>query len=292
MKDFFDYLTCSNADRLWGLFLTVVGRYHAPANELYPSKKHPTGYYFEWETGRVLDEFQLNYISDGSGVLQTVEGDFSINAGTLILIRPGMKHRYKPDYETGWTENYIGFNGELSSHFINQTFGNSNVPVIQIGYQIEILDSFQQIIDLVKEQKPAYHQYASGLILKILGSISRCLKTRDIGNQELEELVNKAKAFMWEKVNENIDLQEFSKNHNISYSLFRKVFKMYTGFAPHQYYLDLKMMRAKELLVATDLSVKLITYHLGYDSVFYFSRLFKKKMGVSPTDLRKKQVGD
>lgn len=92
---------------------------------------------------------------------------------------------------------------------------------------------------------------------------------------------------MWENINNEISLQEFCRKNNIGNSYFRKAFKMYTGLAPHQFYLDLKMMRAKELIVATDMSIKAITYELGLDSIHYFSRLFKKKMGQSPSDLRK-----
>ena len=287
MKDYFDYLTSGTADKQWGIYLTVVGRYHALPNQQYPSQMHPSGYYFEWDNGRVLDEYQLNYVTEGSGIMQTNHGEFPVEAGSLIIVQPGVKHRYKPTESTGWTENYVGLNGKLAAHFIESTFEDLDTPVIHIGHQVEILDSFQKIIDLVTEQKPSYHQVASGLILKALGYISGHQKTQNIGNVEIEGLINKAKAFLWENVNQEADLQQFSKQHNISYSYFRKAFKMYTGLAPHQFFLDLKIMRAKELIVASDKSVKAITYELGFDSIHYFSRLFKKKVGQSPTDLRK-----
>lgn len=88
----------------------------------------------------------------------------------------------------------------------------------------------------------------------------------------------------------NLDLHEFARINLISYSYSRKIFKLYTGIAPHQYYLDLKIMRAKELLISTDKSVKEITYELDFDSIYYFIRFFKTKTHQSPTQYRKKMT--
>ena len=65
------------------------------------------------------------------------------------------------------------------------------------------------------------------------------------------------------------------------------MFKKYTGVPPVQYHLDLKILRAKEMLLSTDKIIKEISYDLGFQSIYYFSRVFKKKLGVSPSEIRK-----
>lgn len=287
MKDFFKYLTSGAGDKQWGIFLTVVGKYTSPPYAMYPSKDHPSGYYFDWESGRVLDEFQLNYITEGHGILQTNESEYRITPGSLILIKPGTKHRYRPDITSGWTEYFMGFNGKIAEHFIQQTFEDPGGPVISCGYQVEIVDSYQKIFDLARSQKPAYHQIASGMILKTLGYVSAYMKTQHLTEPNVDLLVNEAKNYLWETVDTVADLQAFCKKNHISYSYFRKIFKLYTGIAPHQFYLDLKIMRSKEMIVSTDKTIKEITYELGFESIHYFSRLFKKKTGLSPSELRK-----
>ncbi|MAE84514.1 MAG: AraC family transcriptional regulator [Flammeovirgaceae bacterium] len=288
MKDFAKYLNSGPADRQWGIYLTVAGKYQSHQYTAYPSTDHPSGYYFDWENGRILDEFQLNFITEGKGILETNGIEYQLKPGSLMLIQPGMKHRYKPTPEQGWTEMYVGFNGKLAQHFIQQTFDEPlQNPVIHLGHQVDILDSFQKIFDLAIDQKPAYHQVASGLILKTLGQINAHLKSEVVKGEEIESLINDAKAYMWEKVNDQVDFYEFSKQKHVSYSYFRKVFKLYTDIAPHQFYLDLKIMRAKELILSTDKPIKEITYDLGFESIHYFSRLFKKKTGFSPIEIRK-----
>ncbi|MFY0606509.1 MAG: AraC family transcriptional regulator [Cyclobacteriaceae bacterium] len=287
MSDFFRYLTSGPHDKKWGIYLTVSGRYSSLPNAIYPKQEHPSGYYFDWHSGRVLNEYQLNYIAEGRGVFQTESGEYEIPAGTMMIIEPGTKHRYRPNPETGWTEYYIGFDGSLAKHFIDNTFSDlQSQPIHHCSNQLEILDTYQKIQDLVIYQKPGYHQVASGLILKLLGYMTAQLKAKNLEGYEVEKLVNDAKSFIWQNVHENPDLKQFAKDQLVSYSYFRKMFKLYTGIAPHQYSLDLKMMRAKELIVSSDRSVKEITYELGFESIHYFSRLFKKKTGVSPSQFK------
>jgi AraC-like DNA-binding protein len=59
------------------------------------------------------------------------------------------------------------------------------------------------------------------------------------------------------------------------------------GVSPHNYHLELKILRAKEMILTTDKSIKEISFELGFQSIHYFSRLFKNKIGMSPVALRK-----
>nr|WKN34836.1 AraC family transcriptional regulator [Tunicatimonas sp. TK19036] len=288
MKNFFKYLTSSESDKQWGLYLTVSGRYHSLPGAEYPSKAHPTGYYFDWNNGRALDEYQLNYITEGFGYLETSQGLFKIKPGMVMIIHPGVKHRYRPDKKTGWVENYIGFKGNLAPHFLNLAFRDIPSPVLSCGNRVEIIDVYQKIFDLTQIQKPAYQQVASGMILKLVGLLLSIQKQSGIEGKDIEDLITTARAYMWENVDKTADLQAFAKSKNFSYSSFRKLFKQYTGIAPYQYFLDLKIVRAKELIASTDKSVKEMAYELGFDSIHYFSRLFKKKTGVSPSEFRRR----
>jgi transcriptional regulator GlxA family with amidase domain len=92
---------------------------------------------------------------------------------------------------------------------------------------------------------------------------------------------------MRENIEDDIDLRKLAEDNNIGYSYFRKMFKKYTGISPHQYHLELKIMRAKELILSTEKSIKEISFELGFHSIYYFSRLFKKKTGIAPTELRR-----
>lgn len=287
MKDFFKYLTAGDDDKNWGLYLTVAGKSKIEPKSVYPSPKHPTGYYFTWNNGRILTEYQLNYITEGEGIFENKTNTFQIKPGTLLIISPGEWHRYKPLQNTGWIENYIGFNGNLASHFLEQSQLLKGQPILRCPLNEDLIDTYYKIFNLVQEEKIGFQQVASGMIIKLLGFIISLQKERHFSGKIIEQAIQKARFEMRENIEEKINLEELAREYNIGYSYFRKMFKKYVGVSPHHYHLELKIIRAKEMILTTDKSIKEISFELGFQSIHYFSRIFKSKMGVNPVSLRK-----
>lgn len=287
MKDFFKYLTASHDDKEWGVYLNVAGKATIEPYTEYPPKEHPSGYYYTWEKGRILQEFQIIYITEGAGTFENKEGQFDVKPGAIMIIRPGIWHRYRPDAQTGWVENYIGLDGEWTRQLLNKTFFPKEKSIINCGMRTEFIDVFYKIFDLVQKENPGFQQIASGLTIKALGHVVTIQKQGKFSGTEIEKIIQNARFLIRENIEEDIDWQKLADDNNIGYSYFRKMFKKYTGISPHQYQLEMKLFRAKELLLTTDKSIKEISYEMGFQSIYYFSRLFKKKVGINPSELRK-----
>lgn len=287
MNDFFKYTSVNEEDIAWGLFLNVVGKSTTQPNKTYPSPEHPNGYYFQWEKGRILNEYQINYITNGYGTLENNRGTFRVKPGTLMIIRKDEWHRYKPDTDQTWTENYIGFDGAFTDHFLKKNSILKGQSVIYCGIREDLLDTYYKIFDLVKNETPGNQLIASGMVIKLLGYIVAWEKQKDFSGNPIEQFIQESRYHMRKHVDEEIDLEKLAQDKCLSYSYFRKMFKKYTGVSPHQYHLDLKLIRAKELLLTSNMTIKEISYKLGFQSVHYFSRIFKNKMGCPPSDIRK-----
>ena len=286
MEEFSKYLTPGDDDKDWGLYLNVAGKTIIPPGTIYPSKSHPSGYYFTWDIGRILHEYQIVYITDGEGIYEDVNDEYAVLPGSLFIVKPGIWHRYKPDIETGWTEYYAGFNGPVLKKMMANPHLVKMRPVVEIGGREEFIESFNKIFDLVKEEKPGFQQVASGLIIKLLGDLVFIERQTSFLESRIERIIQKACFLIKENIEKEIDFKDFADCNNISYSYFRKSFKSYTGLPLAKYQLDLKILRSKELLLSTDKIIKEICFEVGFDSLFYFSRVFKEKVGVSPTRFR------
>ena len=287
MEEFFKYINPGQEDKDWGLFLNCAGKAEIKPGVIYPPTTHPSGYYFTYENGRSLNEYQINYITDGAGVYENQGGKFKVSPGSMIFTRPGEWHRYKPKKSTGWVEHYVGFSGYIAHQMFGRPWFTQKNSVVEVGNSEEIIDTYYKIFNYVRDEKPGYQQVAAGMIMKLLGFIVSMDKQKDFSGKRVEKIIQNACFTIRENVEAEINFQSFAEDNNIGYSYFRKMFKKYTGVPPVQYHLDLKILRAKEMLLYTDKSIKEISYELGFQSIYYFSRIFKNKLGVSPSEIRK-----
>ena len=287
MEDFFKYLNPSQEDKDWGLYLTCAGKTEIGPDVLYPPGAHPSGYHFTYEQGRILNEYQINYVTNGEGVYENHSGKFKVKPGSLMITKPGRWHRYKPVKGTGWAENYVGFSGHIAHQIFGRPWFTSKNAVVDVGHNEEIIDSYFKIFSYLKEEKPGYQQVASGMIMKMLGFIVSHDKQKDFSGKRVEKIIQNACFSIRENVESEINFQEFAEQNNIGYSYFRKMFKKYTGVPPVQYHLDLKVLRAKEMLLYTDKSIKEISYERGIGQVKWEGTGIWNKLGLSPSEIRK-----
>jgi len=286
MEDYFKYLTHSAEDEAWGLYLTVAGCARVMPGVDYPPPGHPTGYNFNWDKGRVLHEYQVNYITEGEGILELSSGNFPVQEGSVLLIRPDQWHRYRPVKEIGWKEHYLGFNGSFTHQFFNGNGFETEQPVFHIGFQDKVMQSLYDVISLVKDEKSGYQQVCSGLVIHILGLILFLKRNKNFSGGGIESIIQKACLVIRERLNRNLNVEALANELDVGYSLFRKAFRKYTGLSPVQYHLSLRLKQANYLLSSTSMSIKEIAFHLGFCSVYYFSKLFKEKNGITPGEYR------
>jgi len=280
------YLPISDIDRSWGFNIIDIGYAVIPENSSYPSLGHPGTHMFSWETGRILNEFHFVLITQGKGFFESKSVDTkNINTGDGFVLFPGEWHRYKPLKETGWTENWVGFSGQIADIVMNDIFFDKESPIIQKCANMLVMNLFKSMIQLISEEPFGFQRTASGICLQLIAEICNIQKGTGTSNQA-NSLISKAKYLMHKKIDEDIDFHTFCKNHGISYSKFRSDFKLQTGFAPLQYFLLMKIEKAKDLLNNTDLRAKQVAHHLGFKSDHYFSRIFKLKTGLTPQEFR------
>ncbi|MBK5719600.1 helix-turn-helix domain-containing protein [Dysgonomonas sp. Marseille-P4677] len=281
------YLITNERDIEWGLTVNTVGFQHIEPEEVYPPQNHPTRYLFNTDKGRILDEYQLLYITQGQGEFVSAScKSQTISEGKMFLLYPGEWHAYKPDKSTGWNEYWIGFSGKNMDKRIDSNFFSKQKPILNVGLQDELVNMFLQAIVTAKEQKAGFQQFLAGTVDYLLGYAYSYNKSSSFEEMRIVKLINKSKLIITENIYTNISPNELASRLNISYSWFRKIFKQYTGFSPMQYINEMKIQKSKELLTNSDLSNIEIADKLGFDNPNYFCTLFKKKTKVTPMTYR------
>ena len=286
------YLTINPSDQKWGLTTHSVGHQVISENEAYPPQVHPTRYLFNIENGRILNEYQLLYITKGRGMFSSESsGRSQVKEGYMFLLFPGEWHTYRPDPETGWNEYWIGFDGRIMDEWVKDGFFRKESPVFNIGLNEEIIALYKRAIIIAEAQEANYQQALSGIACNLVSMALYLSRNRDFNKSDVASQMNQAKIAVHENISA-ITPEELARITCMSYSKFRKIFKEYTGFAPSQYIQEVRITMAKELLTNTSKSIKQIAIELGYENKDYFFTVFKKVTGSTPITYRRHTQGE
>ncbi len=285
---FFRYFPVSGRDRKWGLFTTTVGESRIAPHSAYPPGGHPKKFAFDWRHGRILDSFALVYISSGRGKFES-KPKFSavIEPGDVFLLFPGAWHRYTPDRETGWHEHWIGFDGDLARRWQKHKFISAQNPVLKINAEDTMLATFSHVMQSVRANRPALQQVLAGATASLLGLYYSAQQSPPACGTQDSNAVELAIARIQNDFARALDMKLLAQELGVGYSWFRSNFTTHTGLSPHQYLLELRLVRARNLLTETELSIKEIAVQTGFEDEHYFSRLFRQKLNLTPSQWRR-----
>jgi AraC-like DNA-binding protein len=238
--------------------------------------------------GRVLEEgYVIQLITKGRGVFASEPSNFETFEGeTLILSRPGVWQAFGPQPGTAMDHTYVHFSGQLPSVLLEELNGQGR-DIISMKVSRLYRRTFSNICRLVqlKSRKEVHqaHALTYELIIETISLFHHQLpaSSRPIIDEFMTYLSKQLHAL-------ELDLEGFLKPRDFTRAKFCRLLKQESGSTPHQLWLDYKIGEAQSLLIRSELSVKEIAKAMGFQDEFYFSRLFKKKQGVSPTQYRQK----
>ena len=283
------YLLASERDLLWGLTVTTIGYEEIAHGDPYPTRGHADGYYFDLQKGRILPEYQLLYITEGEGIFHSkTVPEAKLKEGDFFLLFPGEWHSYHPTGLRGWKKYWIGFRGQNMDDRVRAGFLSPTKPIYHVGFSDTIVRLYKNAFDSAIAEEAYTQQVMAGIVNLLIGLMYSKernieLKTR---NQTHVDLINRARLRIREELESSLTIQQVAEDLGMSYSNFRKLFKEHTGLSPATYQQDLRLLRAKELLTTTDMSIKEIAYKLNFESPDYFSAKFKIKTGRKPSEMR------
>ena len=249
----------------------------------YPKAK---GHYTYRKKG--LAENFLFYCVDGHGWFKIGDKKYEVGPNEFFILPQLTEHAYGSHDENPWSIYWVHFGGDMLPHFnAMQTVQDNYKPVhIKAGNDISVLFS--------KMYKTLELGYSIDNLMFANMCLSHFLSLFIFNEKHYSGVISTAKPdsvdstilYMQERIDDNITLHELSNRCNYSASRFSSLFRQKTGYSPIDYFIQMKMQKACQLLDFTDKSIKDIAISMGFDDPYYFSKRFTKVMGMSPTKYR------
>jgi AraC-like DNA-binding protein len=287
VRDEFRHLVVTPRDRQWGLYVTAAGMQFVPPNARFRPTGHSPAHDYLWQHGRVLHEYAIVYVIRGEGEFEAkLTGRKAVGPGCVIRLFPDVWHRYRPVEEVGWDTYWVTFQGDYADRMLRSGFLSPNEPVVDAGLDELILRPFTNLLDRVRSQPLGLQALVAADTLAIIAGIGSVVE-RWQTKSHVQEAIRQATLTI-EAADDVPSVEDLAADSGLSRSHFYQVFKDCTGVSPYQYHLQLRIRRATELLRGSALSVKQIAAILKFNSAYQFSKTFKKKTGVSPSQCRRR----
>ena len=270
-------------------YIQAVGYQKVLPYEKYPLEGFPNETQFRDDGGRAIDAFQLVLILDGEGYFIDRGIQYEVSKGALMLIRPGIWHLYEPKRDTGWTELFVAFDGEMMTRVIADAFPSDSSNVYQVNDIDNVTEIFQKALEWARADTEDTMLFLKALLSLLLSEIvfSKSMNPKD--GRNTTKLVATARAYMEERIHEKIDMNEIADKLGVSYTSFAVAFKTQTGESPVRFLRKLRLQRARYKLLNTNMSIKQVAIDCGFSSSEYFCKFFREETGLTPSDFRDKQ---
>ena len=224
---------------------------------------------------------RLEYVTDGVGYVHINGERITLRAGDSYFLHEGENHDYYADKKTPWTKIWVNFSGAHSIR-LAELYGIDRVSVFR-GVNISDLLQKIQHYAIAKDTEHAAEQ-CSALLSQAFIRLSQSLYAPP--RMEQSPAV-KMRQYIEQHATEAITLEQMATISGKSPAQAERIFRSEIGAPIYRYALDCKMRIACQLLVETGMSVKEISAYLSFADEFYFSGLFRRKIGVSPASYRK-----
>jgi AraC-like DNA-binding protein/mannose-6-phosphate isomerase-like protein (cupin superfamily) len=258
------------------IFITDIG--------FYPKAKF---HYYERQAG--ASQYILIYCIDGKGWLNLGDKDITVGRDQFIIIPANLAHKYGADEKHPWSIYWIHFKGIQAAQVAELLSLKGTSFCRSITYAEKRVQLFHDMYNtLEKGYSDANLQYINMCLWHFLSSFSYPeLFHPAAGNKE--DAIDRSINYMRENVHYLLSLKQLAQQALISSSHYSALFKKKTGYPPLEYFNHIKMQKACQYLEFTGDNIKEISYKLGINDPYYFSRLFSNVMGQSPLEFRKQK---
>lgn len=240
---------------------------------------------------RILPDALFHFYPQENRWVETDAGRFTMPANALMCIPAGVpfKHgmgRRKRINSTYWFRTV----GNAMPNFFRLIRWSTDRPYVVVEESVPLLEHLQSIARILSVPVTQSTLFRlAGITARLLAMIVEAAQQAQYRQQPSAQRVREVARYLRDHPTADLSLQELASMANLSTQHFRGLFKEQTGYAPTQYQAQIRAQHAARLLASSHDSVGAVAAQLGFEDPLYFSRWFRRLMGVPPRQYAREQ---
>lgn len=239
---------------------------------------------------RIYTYYLVHYILSGTGELSVQGKTYSLKAGDSFFIVPNENFRYASSKHNPWRYCWVGFTGNRMKQLLQRSNISAAQPIIYNQSQEKLYPYFKRIYEALQSNKQYAVIQANAYLQLLLAEYnqinipnqSQHYNNKSTSQRHIEEAI----AYIEYNYPNSFTMEELSQRIGYHHSHFCKLFKQTTGVAPLHYLIRVRLEQSKQLL-AQHIPVGQTALAVGFADPLYFSKLFKRHFGLTPSQYEK-----
>jgi YesN/AraC family two-component response regulator len=240
-----------------------------------------------WSQAEKLENNLLVYCVKGSGIVMISDEQIPVSSEQFFIIPSGEQYKFYSVITENSRLLVVHFNGSNS-----RLFGEEFSVVRNLIPSVNNMVANREMLfdEIFNNLSKGFHdenlEYVNFCFGHLLATFIYANRTSDDLADESNSVIRRSINFMNKNLDKKLSLQEISGEAGYSPTYFTTLFRKETNYSPLSYFSHLKIVKACEFLDYTRLKIKEISFSLGYTDPYYFTKDFKKKIGLSPRQYR------
>ncbi len=234
------------------------------------------------------DEFaayQISVCTGGTGKFLCDGREHDVAEGDIFIFSPRVPHEYYPT-SNKWQMYFIVFGGDGAENVAE--YLRLEKSEVRSCSDLNTRNKITDICSRVCKSQDAYEK--SVLLYRLLGYIpalsNNSYGTQSMERQKIDRKIRPVVAFIEKNYKSPVSLDEMAELIDVSKSYLCRVFKQAYGITPVTFLLNYRISKAKQLLISTDMKIRLLAGECGFNDTSYFCMVFKKSEGITPEEFR------
>lgn len=242
-----------------------------------------------WGPG-IRDHYLIHLVMSGKGTFQTGGRTWNLQTGDLFLATPNQLITYAADQEQPWEYCWVGFNGACAHTLVSQLPFTDTEPVHHTKNPAAMQEALRNLYHARGLEPHDEAAMVGYLYLFISALMKETLDQKPRTTSSASQYVLNAIKYIQFNYSHDISIDDVAKSVGVSRSHLYRVFISNVGQSPIDYLTEYRIKEACKLLRSSNLSIAEVAVSVGFFDQFYFSRVFKKSMGVPPSKYAARQL--